>query len=130
MAIPSRTRPTFTLTHSLSLEVRRKGMGYYDNDGFWVTSPDTVIAVEANVQPMSDTDLMLLPESERTKEWIKIYSAEQVREAKEGPSGWEADFVVWEGDVYRVMKSRHYVMGILDHWRAMAAREPLSAQGV
>lgn len=124
-----RTKPRFLMTGKVQLEVRRKGKGYYDDDGFWVDSPETAIFVEANVQPLNDRDLMLMPESERTKEWIKIYSASEIRQAKEGPSGYEADFVVWEGELFRVMRAKNYKMGPQDHWKAQAARVPLSAKG-
>lgn len=121
--------PTFQLTHKVPVNIRRRGGEGDYVGGVWVPATYTVVVVEANVQPLQFKELMLLTESERTKEWIKLYSAEQLRTGNEGVDGWEADVVEWEGNLYRVMKSRHYVMGILDHYHVMAAREPRSAQG-
>jgi len=127
MAITQRTFPTFSLTNKVSVTVRRKGKGDWV-DGEWITSPDTLVTIEANVQPVQFKEIMMMSESERTKEWIKLYSVDELRAGMEGPGGWEADIVVWEGLTYRVMKSRKYVMGVLDHYHAMAAREPVSAK--
>jgi hypothetical protein len=128
MPINNRSYPTFALTHSTEVGIRRKGEGSYV-DGEWVESPETLITIEANVQPVQFREIMMMPESERTKEWIKIYSVSEIRTAVEGPGGWEADFVDWDGYSYRVMKSKKYVMGILDHYCAYAAREPRTAIG-
>lgn len=130
MAITRRTKPQFLLTNHTPVEVVRNSpiKGEYV-DGEWVEGPKITFTIEANVQPMSNWDLLQMPESERTKEWIKIYSAEEIRKAVEGPGGHEADHILWDGEVYRVMKLKSYKMGVLDHWHGMAARVPTSAQG-
>ena len=128
-----RTKPTFTLTNWLSLTVKRYTSGW--EDGRWVTVAPSSFTVNANVQPMKYTDLMLLPESERTREWIKVYvelnesNHFSIRTAREGSDGWEADRFVWHGDEYRIMKIHHFEMGVLDHIKALAVREPISAKG-
>lgn len=128
MPITKRSYPTFQLTNSTEVGIRRKGKGEWV-DGEWVESADVVITVEANVQPMQFREIMMMPESERTKEWIKIYSVAELRTSVEGPGGYEADFVDWDGFSYRVMKSKKYAMGVLDHYCTYAAREPRSAIG-
>lgn len=128
MAITQRSFPTFSLTNKVDVTIRRKGKGEWIG-GEWISSPDTLITVEANVQPAQYKDLQMLPESERTKEWIKLYSVSEMRTIKEGPGGWEADIVEWNGETYRVMRSRRYVMGVLDHFHVLAAKEPTSAKG-
>lgn len=126
MAITKRTRPPFMLTQSTMVKITRRDLGYF-NMGRWVEGTPYEIEVDANVQPMQYKDLMQLDESDRTKEWIKLFSREEVRTAREGDCGWEADVIEWEGDKYKVMKSRHFVMGVLDHYAVMAARIPISA---
>jgi len=129
MPITRRSFPTFSLTNTTSVTLVRKSKGEYV-DGNWVEGVETEVPIEANVQPVQFKELMQFPESDRTKEWIKLYSVEQIRTANEAPDGWEADEVVWDGYRYKVMKSRHYVMGVLDHYHALAAREPVSAGGL
>lgn len=71
---------------------------------------------------------MQMPESERTVEWIKVYTTGQVYTAEESSElGRPADIVIWNDKRYRVMKARRYQMGVLDHQQLLCAREPLSA---
>lgn len=126
MPITRRSFPTFQLTQSTAIRILRKGKGEYIA-GIWQSSPETEVVLEANVQPMQFKEIMLLPESERTKEWIKIYSVEPLRTGNESNTGWEADIVEWDGEKYRVMKCRRYQMGVLDHYHSIAARETVSA---
>lgn len=130
MPITKRTKPGFILTNSTSVTVLRKGEGDYDDDGIWVTSTPVELIIEANVQPVQFRDIQMMPESERTKEWIKLYTTEELRTGNEGEDGWEADLVVWKNETYRVMRSRRYDMGVLDHVHVLAAKIPTSARGV
>lgn len=130
MPITRRTTPKFRLVQSTQVEIIRKTKGAYDSDGVWQEGVPTTVTVEANVQPMKYTDLMLLPESDRTKEWITLYSVDEIRTAYESDDGWDADEVLWEGKTFKVMKCHRYQMGVLDHYAAHAAREPVSARGV
>lgn len=120
-------KPNFLLTKKIPLTVLRSTQGSYV-DGEWVEGTETSIPVEVNIQPFRDSELMLLPEADRSKEWYKLYCADELRTAKQGASGWEADEFIWEGDRYKVMKSKYYSMGILDHWKIHAARVEISAQ--
>ena len=116
--------PGFLLTKTVSLTLKRPSAvgGYVD--GVWQDATTSDVTIQANIQPVKDEELMLFPESERSKEWCKIYSVSEIKATKEGTGGWDADRFQWNGDWYRVMKVRRYQMGTLDHYRAMAAREP------
>ena len=118
-------KPNFLLTKKVSIDIIRQTQGSYVN-GDWVEGTETTVPTEVNIQPLKDSEILLLPESERTKEWYKLYSAEELRTAKEGTGGNGADEFIFNGDRYRVMKARRYQMGILDHWKCLAAREPLT----
>lgn len=126
MAITNRTFPQFQLTHFTEVEIKRGSTGTLVK-GRWKKGPTTDVVIEANVQPFQYKDIMQLPEADRTKEWIKLYSKDLIRSAKEGDDGYDADIVLWDGFEYKVMRVRHYQMGILDHWHAQAARTPISA---
>lgn len=126
MAITRRSYPKFTLTHFLEVTIRRGSAGELIK-GRWQKGQTTDVVIEANVQPFQYKDIIQLTEADRTKEWIKIYSKDEIRTAKEGDSGWDADIVLYDGFEYKVMRVRRYSMGVLDHYHAMAARTPISA---
>lgn len=118
------SQPRFSLTKTVPLTLKRPSTvgGYVD--GVWQEATTSDVVIQANIQPVKDEELMLFPESERSKEWYKIYSTSEIKATKEGTGGWDADRFQWKGDWYRVMKVRVYQIGVLDHYRAMAAREP------
>jgi hypothetical protein len=126
MAINRRTYPSFRLTGSTSLTIKRRGKQTLVK-GRPVDPTPTSVVIEANVQPLKFTELQQMEESDRTKEWIKIFSVSQLRTLREGDDGWLADIVEWNGDQYEVMKCKNYAMGTLDHFCAYAARIPITA---
>lgn len=121
------TRPGFLLTGKTTLTIKRQGAGSYVN-GRWVdgTTVTPAPTITANVQPANTRDLLLLPESERTKEWVKVYTSDVIRTMNEGAGGWAADEFTWNGYVYKVMRVKRYQMGVLDHYMALAARVELT----
>ena len=119
-------KPQFLLTKKIPITFYRTTQGSYVN-GEWVEGTETQVPLEVNIQPFRDEDLLLLPEADRSREWYKIYCADEIRMDKQGTSGWSADEFVYEGDRYKVMKVKHYSMSILDHYRATAARLEISA---
>ena len=119
-------KPQFLLTKKIPLTIIRSTQGSYVN-GEWVEGTEIQVPLEVNIQPFRDEDLLLLPEADRSREWYKIYCANEIRMDKQGTSGWSADEFVYEGDRYKVMKVKHYSMSILDHYRATAARLEISA---
>jgi len=121
------TKPGFLLTGKTTLTIKRTSAGSYVN-GRWVDGTTVAPAptITANVQPANTRDLLLLPESERTKEWVKVYTTDLIRNLREGVNGWAADEFTWNGDTYRVMRVKRYQMGVLDHYKALAARVELT----
>jgi len=120
-------KPQFLLTKKIPLTIYRTAtQGSYVN-GEWVAAVATTVIREVNIQPLKDEELLLLPEAERAREWYKLYCAEDLLAAKPGVSGTVADEFVYKGDRYKVMKVKEYSMGILNHFRAMAARMEVSA---
>jgi hypothetical protein len=121
-------KPQFLLTKKIPLTIYRTTQGSYV-DGEWVEGTEVEVPLEVNIQPFRDEDLLLLPESDRSREWYKLYCADEIRMDKQGTSGWEADEFILDGDRYKVMKVKPYdKMGILDHWKAHAARLEISAE--
>lgn len=120
-------KPKFLLTKKTPLTVyRTTAQGSYVN-GSWVAGSTVEVIREVNIQPFKDEELLLLPEADRSREWYKLYCAEDFIADKPGDSGTIADEFVWNGDRYKVMKVKRYQMQTLDHFRAMAARLETSA---
>lgn len=119
-------KPQFLLTKKIPLTIYRTlAQGSYV-DGEWVASAATTVVREVNIQPLKDEELMLLPEADRSREWYKLYCAEDLIADKPGTSGTVADEFIYKGDRYKVMKVKAYDMGVLNHVRAMAARLEVS----
>ena len=122
------SQPRFSLTKTVPLTLKRPSTvgGYID--GVWQEATTSDVVIQANIQPLKEAELLILPESDRSRQWWKVYSASEIRMDKQGTSGWSADEFVYQGDRYKVMKVENTSMGILNHWKALCARMELSAE--
>lgn len=126
VVIVNRSKPVFRWVGKVKLPIERATPGQWIG-GRWVEGEAVEVEIEANVQPLKFHEILQMPEGDRTKEWIKIYSAEELYTSQEGADGRQADIILWEGKKFKVMQCHHYNMGVLDHFSARAAREPVSA---
>ena len=120
-------KPNFLLTHKTPLTIYRQESGSFV-DGDWVDGSVTEVILEVNIQPLKPYEIMMLPEADRTRVWVKFYSADYARTLKESAAGWSADEFIWKNDRYKVMKVDDWTngMGILEHVRVQAARIELT----
>lgn len=111
----------------VKLDVIRREAGRVER-GRPIPGEETVVQVVCNVQPvLKSTDTILLPEGDRSKACLKVYSkGSEIRQLKEGPNGWAADRFYWKGDLYEVMKVIDYDMGVLNHYKAICMRVSLT----
>ena len=119
--------PTFQLTNTIQVKVIRK-IGEWVK-GRWVTTdiPHEFL-IKVNLQPLKYQEIIQMPEADRTKEWIKVFTTDLLVTAEESDTtGNEADIIEWEGNHYKVMSQKHWVMGVLNHKCAYAAKVPRSA---
>lgn len=118
-------KPQFLLTNKIPVLITRSELGRHE-DGDWIPGTSTTFTAEVNIQPLKPYEVMILPESERTRSWWKVFSADVLRTQKEG--AWDADTFVWKGDTYKIMKVDDWTggMGILEHVRCTAVRESLT----
>jgi len=125
--MPQQKTPKFILTHTASVTLKRRGTGSYVN-GVWTLAADTTTTIKANVQPVRGHELVSLPESDRSREWIKVYTTGNVRGIQEGDlGGTSPDILVWDGRTFEVKQVSTYKMGVLDHTKIIAGRIPESA---
>lgn len=116
--------PKFILTNKLPFKIVRFSPGGYVK-GKWVNGVSEEIEIEGNVQPMRGHELLALPESDRTKDVIKVYTVENLQTLDELTQT-KADLVIWNDLVYQVVKTMTYQMGILNHTKSIAIRMPLT----
>lgn len=120
-------KPQFLLTNKIPITVFRRSQGEFI-EGDWVEGTTVEFPIEGDIQPVKPHELMMFPESERTRSWWKLYTAETLRTEKEGVGGWDADEFVWKGDRYKVMRVNDYTNGmhILEHTKNWCVRIELT----
>lgn len=120
--------PPLLLVGQVTLEVSRYDAAAYVAGRAVTDATPTVVQVVANVQPvLKSTDTYLLPEGDRSRAVLKVYTnATPLRQLKEGAGGWAADRFYWDGELYEVMKVIEYKMGVLNHGKALCSRVELT----
>lgn len=115
----------FSLVKKTPVTIIRQTQGSFV-DGDWVEGTETSVDILANVHPFTDYQVSILPESDRTKSWVWLFTSSLVQQKKEGVGGNGADRFEWLGDTYEVMKTQRYVMTVQDHVEAKCCRVELS----
>ena len=78
-------------------------------DGEWVESESRTVTIFANIQPaMASYQSRMLPESEREKEAINIFSNDWLYVARTGRNALEADVILYRGAKWRVVVTKPY----------------------
>lgn len=119
--------PQFLSTGQVKLDIIRRSAATYDR-GRPVPGTEEIVPVLCNVQPvLKSSDTLLIPEGDRSKACLKIYTkGAEIRQLKEGENGWAADRFIWQGELYEVMKSINYAMGVLNHYKVICMRVELT----
>lgn len=95
--------------------------------GVYKPNPPTTLTIKANIQPiLKSTDTMLLPEGDRSKEMIKVYTVIPLIQRTEGANPTQGDTFVFDGKTWEVMKVISYKMGVLDHQKSICVRRELT----
>lgn len=117
-------KPPFWATGRTTLTITRKTAGTYVN-GRYVEGTTSTQEITANVQPgLKWNDIQYLPEGERGRKSLRVYTDFPLRTRQEGPDGHDADRFVWtDGHTYEVNVLCHsYEMGVLNHTKAICSR--------
>lgn len=120
-----RSVPHFQLTKTIPIVVERAVPGHFDEHGRYIDGLRESIDMKANVQPANGWDLRIFPESDRTEEWIKLYSVETTFTLYEGTDQRPADYIIYDNRRFIVKNVKPYKMGVLDHTKALAVRLPV-----
>lgn len=81
--------------------VTRRAAPTTDGHGRALQGATSTHSITANVQPATGRDLLRLPEGQRTREHIAIWTDGDLRTANEH-AGTPADVVTWKGRTYEV----------------------------
>ena len=91
-------------------------------DGEWVQADRVIINIYANIQPsLLSYQSKMLPESEREKEAIAIFSNQHLYTARTGEIPLEADLIFYRGAYWKVVVSKPY-NNFGEHCEAIAVR--------
>ena len=108
-----------------TIQVERDTGGQTIVHGKPVESPKTILSMVANVQPALQMNRMnLLPEGDRSKQAILVFTVQELKMADEGlnfPT--KADVVIWKGKRWEVKMAFNYEMGVMDHCESICVRE-------
>ena len=91
-------------------------------DGEWVQADRVIINIYANIQPsLLSYQSKMLPEGEREKEAIAIFSNHHLYTARTGEIPLEADLIFYRGAYWKVVVSKPY-NNFGEHCEAIAIR--------
>lgn len=105
-----------------AIQLQRFGSAgsYNATTGFWTPTNPTVSTPMAVVNPSVQSEVMLLPENERSKDAITVYTLLPLLMSNVS-TGQQADQIVWQGRTYRVMISDDW-SNQAQYCRAIATR--------
>jgi hypothetical protein len=87
---------------------RRFADGSYENEGIYTPSGPPVDAkIFGSVQPMGVREKLLMPEGDRTREWIKVFTTDDLRTDSETA---RADVLVVDGRLYEVQQVTDWML--------------------
>ena len=94
-----------------SLTVKRKASGSFVN-GRWTGEAESDVAIKASVQPLSERELLTLPEGRRNSETYRIFcDTELYTVESQNP-----DEVVFNGERFEVFTVGRWQNQIINHW--------------
>lgn len=103
------TQTTFTIS---------KTGGYID--GVWHDTEGVETEIEMSVQPLNGDELLKLPEGDRSRQWMKGYTAVDLVVADE-LTGSHGDYITYNGKNYEVMKAERWKITDLNHFKVLLA---------
>lgn len=89
--------------------------------GIFVPGVRSIGTILANIQPMSNQDMVTVPEGRRIDDIVKMYSTYELQGNDSG-DGLQPDLVVWRGYAYEITATAVRQMGVINHFKYIAAR--------
>lgn len=120
-----RTKATYSLVNKVPVTLVRKSEGSYVN-GRWVEGAETQSTVLVNWQPAKGNDLLMLPESFRTKYVIRVSTTEDFLTLQDGQNQ-SPDELIINNERFEIHRKEIYSMGVVDHNEYLCSRVEQSA---
>lgn len=105
------------------LTVIRYAAGAYGSNGAYQPGATSTLSIVMSVQPLNGRELMLLPEGERTKQYVRGYTNTQLYTAQQSSSK-KADRISVDGVTFEVQKIEKWEsasMSIQPYWKVVMA---------
>ena len=122
----------FNLIKFTPVQITRRLAGSFV-DGDWVEGTTETFTAGLKVQPVKPFELQQFPESDRSREWLKVYcNTHNLRSQIEVVGGFDADEFQWDSIIegipytFKIMKTYRFKDSCIDHWKGWAARIELT----
>lgn len=89
--------------------------------GAYTKGESIIRNIKVNVQPVKPTEMLLLPEAQRTRETIKIFSTDALRPVEQTESK-SADRITYNNVVYEVVSTKDWSLSALPHYVSLVQR--------
>lgn len=109
--------PVMALLAFESLTVTRSTSSF-NSQGVLVVAAPSTFSLACNAQPLSGKDLQRLPEAQRTRGGLVVFSAAQLQIATS--PGTQSDSVTFRGQVYTVVASEQWDSE--SYWRSILVK--------
>lgn len=103
-----------------SVSVLRRSGAFVD--GTWTVAATSTLTVTASVQELNGREFLALPEAQRIRHPIKLYTEADALRTADEDTGAMADIVTWNGDQYEVDTVQNRTAGPLPHWKFTALK--------
>jgi len=107
-------------TRDLISVERFQGAGAYTK-GVYTKGTSLDFPARGNVQPVKPVEMLSLPEAQRTRETIKIFSTTELRPVEQTNSK-SADRVTYNNEVYEVISVKNWGFSGIPHYVSLAQR--------
>lgn len=102
------------------IKLKRRSAGSYV-DGVWVNGIETSRTIKASVQPATHEQLLNLPEAQRTKSTLAIFTTEALNTVNLS-NKISADRIEYNGETYEVQQVSPWVHRKLGHYEVLAVK--------
>jgi len=99
-------------------EIASASGGYVD--GEFEAGIEETFEIEISMQPLGGKELLLMSEGERTKRYMKGYTATELQTAEQS-SAQKADRVAYNGTIFEVQKIERWMETDLNHYEVLFA---------
>ncbi|MCP4481414.1 MAG: hypothetical protein GY817_01110 [bacterium] len=107
--------------------IRHSSDGGYDGNGRYVKGSFSETNIEGSIQPMKERELLNLPEAQRTRGTIKIYTDVELK-VVDTENNLQADRIEYNNFFYEVQEVNDYTSFNIPHYKSIAVKVPANEE--